>query len=39
MFLPRHLIRVAGIVGLAILLSGCVVEPGWGGHWGHWHHW
>jgi hypothetical protein len=33
---PKNLFRIATAVGLAILLSGCVIEPG---HWDHWHHW
>jgi hypothetical protein len=33
---PKHLIRVAGAVCLAILLSGCVIEPA--PYW-HPHHW
>jgi hypothetical protein len=39
MFRPKHLIRVAGAICLAILLSGCVVEPAWGPYYGHPHHW
>ena len=39
MFHPKPLIRIAGAVCLAILLSGCVIEPAWGPHWGHWHRW
>ncbi len=31
-----NLLRIATFIGVAILLSGCVIEPG---HWGHWHHW
>jgi hypothetical protein len=26
----KHLIRTAGAVCLAVLLSGCVIEPAWG---------
>jgi hypothetical protein len=37
MFHPKHLIRIAGAVCLAILLSGCVVEPLWGPY-RHHHH-
>ena len=39
MFHPKHLIRVAGAVCLAILLSGCVIEPAWGPDYGHPHRW
>jgi hypothetical protein len=35
----KNLFRIAGAVCLAILLSGCVVEPAWGPGWHHHHHW
>jgi hypothetical protein len=34
---PKHLIRTAGAVGLAILLSGCVIAPA--PYYWHPHHW
>jgi hypothetical protein len=39
MFHSKHLIRAAWAVGLAILLSGCVVEPAWGPYYHHPHYW
>jgi hypothetical protein len=33
----KHLIRTVGVVCLALLLSGCVIEPAWGPHFHH--HW
>jgi hypothetical protein len=40
MLRSKHLIRAAGAVCLAILLSGCIIEPAWGPHWHHgYHHW
>jgi hypothetical protein len=39
MFHLKGLIRTAGAVCLAILLSGCVIEPAWGPYYGHPHHW
>jgi len=36
---PKHLLRAAGAICLAILLSGCIIEPAWGPHYHHWHHW
>jgi hypothetical protein len=38
MFYPKHLIRTAAAVCLALLLSGCVIEPAWGPYWHHHHH-
>lgn len=38
----KLLARAAGAVGLAILLSGCVIEPAWGPgyyHHPHYHYW
>jgi hypothetical protein len=35
---PKPLLRTVGAVCLAILLSGCVIEPAWGPYWHH-HHW
>jgi hypothetical protein len=37
MFHPKNLIRIAGAVCLAILLSACVIEPAWGPY-RHHHH-
>jgi hypothetical protein len=37
MFHPKYLMRAAGAVCLAILLSGCVVEPAWGPYYHHPH--
>lgn len=34
----KHLIKATGAICLAILLSGCVIEPGWGPFYHH-HHW
>jgi PBP1b-binding outer membrane lipoprotein LpoB len=34
----KHVIRIAGAVCLALLLSGCVIEPAWGPYHHH-HHW
>jgi hypothetical protein len=34
----KHLIRTAAALGLAIMLSGCVVYPAWGPYY-HPHHW
>jgi hypothetical protein len=39
MFHRKYLIRVAGGVCLAILLSGCVIDPTWGPYYHHPHHW
>ena len=36
MFRLKHLIRTAAAVWLAMLLSGCVIEPAWGPY--HHHH-
>lgn len=36
MFHSKHLIRMAGAVCLAILLSGCIIEPARGPY--HHHH-
>jgi hypothetical protein len=38
MFHPKQLIRLAGTICVAIMLSGCVVAPAWGPYW-HPHHW
>jgi hypothetical protein len=35
----KHLIRTAAALGLAIMLSGCVVYPAWGPYYHHPHHW
>ena len=35
----KHLIRTVGAVCLALLLSGCVIEPAWGPYYHHHHHW
>jgi hypothetical protein len=32
----KFVTRIAGAVGLALLLSGCVIEPAWGPY--HHHH-
>ena len=37
----KNLIRTAVALGLAIMLSGCIIVPPGGGdyHRHHWHHW
>jgi hypothetical protein len=39
MFRSKYLVQAAGAVCLAILLSGCVVEPAWGPYYHHPHYW
>ncbi len=36
MSFSKRLIRVVGALGLAIMVSGCVIEPAWGPY--HHHH-
>jgi hypothetical protein len=36
---PKHLIRIAGAICVAILLSGCVIEPAWGPYYHHPRYW
>ena len=35
----KHLIRTVGAVCLALLLSGCIIEPAWGPYYHHHHYW
>jgi hypothetical protein len=39
MFPSKLLLRAIGAACLAIILSGCVIEPAWGPYYGHRHHW
>lgn len=38
MFSFKRLIRVAGALGLAVLVSGCVIAPAWGPYHHHYYH-
>jgi hypothetical protein len=33
----KHLIRTTAALGVAIMLSGCIIAPAWGPY--HHHHW
>lgn len=35
MFHTKLLVRIASALGLAIMLSGCVIEPAWGPYYHH----
>jgi hypothetical protein len=35
----KYLIRTVGVLCLALLLSGCIIEPGWGPYYHHPHYW
>jgi hypothetical protein len=35
----KRLIQTVAVLGLAVMLSGCVVYPAWGPYYGHPHHW